>query len=126
MGISPLFKEKGNARFVNMTDGYNPSLRDLFLKVAKQENILLHQGVYFWFCGPNFETPAEIRAAKILGGDVVGMSTVPEVLDRIVRTVEPQDNDNFLEIGPGDGSLTEYGSKSLLLLLKNHDQDEIL
>ena len=80
MGISPLFKEKGNARFVNMTDGYNPSLRDLFLKVAKQENILLHQGVYFWFCGPNFETPAEIRAAKILGGDVVGMSTVPEVI----------------------------------------------
>ena len=80
MGISPLFKEKGNARFVNMTDGYNSSLRDLFLKVAKQENILLHQGVYFWFCGPNFETPAEIRAAKILGGDVVGMSTVPEVI----------------------------------------------
>ena len=80
MGISPLFKEKGNTRFVNMNDGYDPLLRDLFLKVAKQQNILLHEGVYFWFCGPNFETPAEIRGAKILGGDLVGMSTVPEVI----------------------------------------------
>ena len=59
---------------------YDPTLRDLFLKGAKQKNILLHEGVYFWFCGPNFETPAEIRGAKILGGDVVGMSTVPEVI----------------------------------------------
>jgi purine-nucleoside phosphorylase len=80
MGISPLFKEKGNARFVNMVDAYDPTLRDLFLKGAKQKNILLHEGVYFWFCGPNFETPAEIRGVKILGGDVVGMSTVPEVI----------------------------------------------
>ena len=80
MGISPLFKEKGNARFVNMIDGYDPLLRDLFLKVAKQQKVLLHEGIYFWFCGPNFETPAEIRGARILGGDVVGMSTVPEVI----------------------------------------------
>ena len=80
MGISPLFKETGNDRFVNMVDAYDPSLRDAFSKLAKKKNILLHEGVYFWFCGPNFETPAEIRGAKILGGDVVGMSTVPEVI----------------------------------------------
>ena len=52
----------------------------LIKNAAKSENILLHEGVYIWFCGPNFETPAEIRAAKILGADAVGMSTVPEVI----------------------------------------------
>ena len=42
--------------------------------------IELHQGVYMWFSGPTFEAPAEIRAARVLGGDAVGMSTVPEVI----------------------------------------------
>ena len=80
MGVSPLFGERGNTRFVNMVDAYNPLLNTLFKNAAKDKNISLHEGVYFWFCGPNFETPAEIRGAKLLGGDVVGMSTVPEVI----------------------------------------------
>ena len=78
--VSPLFGEGGNERFVDLTDAYDPTLRDRLLAAAKDTDIILHQGVYIWFSGPNFETPAEIRAARILGADVVGMSTVPEVI----------------------------------------------
>ena len=79
-GVSPLFGETETSRFVNMTDAYNPSLCDKFRDAAKTKNITLHEGVYIWFCGPSFETPAEIKAAKLLGADAVGMSTVPEVI----------------------------------------------
>ena len=48
--------------------------------VSEKTNISLHDGVYVMYSGPNFETPAEIKALKILGADAVGMSTVPEVL----------------------------------------------
>ena len=78
--VSPLFGEQGNERFVDLTDAYDPALRERILAAAEQHNIDLHQGVYIWFSGPNFETPAEIRAARVLGADVVGMSTVPEVI----------------------------------------------
>ena len=79
-GVSPLFGETETSRFVNMADAYNPSLCDKFRDAAKTKNITLHEGVYIWFCGPSFETPAEIQAAKLLGADAVGMSTVPEVI----------------------------------------------
>jgi len=79
-GVSPLFGEKEISRFVDMVDAYDPELRARFHQVADQKGINLHKGVYMWFCGPNFETPAEIRSAKILGADAVGMSTVPEVI----------------------------------------------
>ncbi len=79
-GVSPLFGEKGISRFVDMVDAYNPKIRLTFHKIAEDNGIKLHEGVYMWFCGPNFETPAEIRAAKILGANAVGMSTVPEVI----------------------------------------------
>ena len=79
-GVSPLFGETETSRFVNMADAYNPSLCDKFRDAAKTKNITLHEGVYVWFCGPSFETPAEIRTAKLLGADAVGMSTVPEVI----------------------------------------------
>jgi len=79
-GVSPLFCEESNNRFVDMANAYNSDMRSRFHKIADDENIKLHQGVYIWFCGPSFETPAEIRAAKTLGADAVGMSTVPEVI----------------------------------------------
>jgi purine nucleotide phosphorylase len=78
--ISPLFGEQGDARFVDLTEAYDPALREQMLSAAQRLDIELHQGVYIWFSGPNFETPAEIRAARLLGADVVGMSTVPEVI----------------------------------------------
>lgn len=79
-GVSPLFGESGDARFVDMVDAYDPVLRQRLRHAAEQAGIALQGGVYIWFCGPNFETPAEIRAAKALGADAVGMSTVPEVI----------------------------------------------
>ncbi|RED50865.1 purine-nucleoside phosphorylase [Aestuariispira insulae] len=79
-GVSPLFNETGNSRFVDMVDAYDPSIRTKLETIAKDNGITLHQGVYAWFCGPHFETAAEIRMAKTLGADAVGMSTVPEVI----------------------------------------------
>ena len=79
-GVSPLFGESGSQRFVDMVDAYDPQLCQRLLDIAAREDVTLHEGVYAYFCGPNFETPAEVRAAKILGADLVGMSTAPEVI----------------------------------------------
>ena len=79
-GRNPLIGEPSDARFVPLTDAYDPGLRTDLLSAAAQEGIELGQGVYAWFSGPSFETPAEIRAVRILGADAVGMSTVPEVI----------------------------------------------
>ncbi|MCW5744800.1 MAG: purine-nucleoside phosphorylase, partial [Alphaproteobacteria bacterium] len=79
-GVSPLFGETGDSRFVDMVDAYDPGLRRRLHDVAKAAGVTLHEGVYIWFAGPSFETPAEIRAAGRLGADAVGMSTVPEVV----------------------------------------------
>jgi len=79
-GVSPLFGEMTSSRFVDMVDAYHPSLCRQFKDAAEANNITLHEGVYMWFCGPNFETVAEINSAKIMGADAVGMSTVPEVI----------------------------------------------
>lgn len=79
-GLNPLIGEHGDARFVDMRDCYDPAMREKLRAVAEARGIPHHEGVYFWFSGPTFETPAEIRAMKILGADLVGMSTVPEVI----------------------------------------------
>jgi purine-nucleoside phosphorylase len=79
-GRDPLIGDPDDARFVSLTDAYDPDLRRLMKAAAKAENVRLGEGVYVWFSGPSFETPAEIRMAKILGGNIVGMSTVPEVI----------------------------------------------
>ena len=79
-GVNPLIGERGNERFVDMSEAYDRGLREALKSAANKLGITLHTGVYIWFSGPNFETPAEIRAARALGADVVGMSTVPEVL----------------------------------------------
>jgi purine-nucleoside phosphorylase len=79
-GLNPLIGEAGDDGFVGMTDAYDPALRKIFVKAARREKIALAQGVYVWFSGPSFETPAEIRMVRKWGGDAVGMSTVPEVI----------------------------------------------
>lgn len=67
-------------RFFDVTQMYTPSLRKLALDCAEGTGLRVHEGVYMFFPGPQFETPAEVRAARILGADCVGMSTVTEAL----------------------------------------------
>lgn len=79
-GLNPLIGEKTDARFVPMGDAHSPRLRAALQTAAKAEALPLPEGVYAWYSGPSFETPAEIRMLKTLGADAVGMSTVPEVI----------------------------------------------
>jgi len=79
-GLNPLIGEPTDARFVPMTEAHDPALRAALRAAAAAEGIDLPEGVYAWYSGPSFETPAEIRAIRILGADAVGMSTVPEVI----------------------------------------------
>jgi xanthosine phosphorylase len=72
--------EDWGERFVGLEDAYDPELRARLLRLADELGITLHQGVYCGLLGPLFETPAEIRAYRMLGADAVGMSTVPEVI----------------------------------------------
>ena len=82
-GANPLIGPNDSAlgpRFFDMTRAYDADLAAALRRSAGAEDLVLHEGTYLWALGPNFETPAEIRAFRILGADAVGMSTVPEVL----------------------------------------------
>lgn len=79
-GLNPLIGEQTDARFVPMKDAYDPQMRAALMAAAQQAEVAMHQGVYAWYSGPSFETPAEINAIRMLGADAVGMSTVPEVI----------------------------------------------
>jgi purine-nucleoside phosphorylase len=79
-GTNPLLGDDTEGRFVALTDAYDPRLREALQAAARRSGFELPEGVYAWLSGPSFETPAEIRMVRILGGDLVGMSTVPEVI----------------------------------------------
>ena len=79
-GRNPLIGHAGADRFVPLTKAYDEALLAALREAARSADVELNEGVYMWFSGPSFETPAEIRAARILGADLVGMSTVPEVI----------------------------------------------
>ena len=83
MGVNPLRGpnvEELGARFPDMSEAYPESLRDIAREVAKENGLKLQEGVYLALSGPTYETPAEIRAFRVLGADAVGMSTAPEVV----------------------------------------------
>jgi len=77
--VGPNIDELG-PRFPDMSQPYDPKLRDLAEKVATEESIHLQRGTYAALAGPSFETPAEIHYLRTIGADAVGMSTVPEVI----------------------------------------------
>lgn len=79
-GLNPLIGEPTDRRFVNLVDAYDPGIRRKLADCAADEGIAIKSGVYAWYSGPSFETPAEILAIQTLGADAVGMSTVPEVI----------------------------------------------
>lgn len=81
-GSNPLFGPNDptlGPRFPDMSQAYDPGLREAAHQVAQAESIPLHEGVYAGLAGPSFETPADIRFLRLIGADAVGMSTVPEV-----------------------------------------------
>ncbi|OFO62835.1 purine-nucleoside phosphorylase [Peptoniphilus sp. HMSC075B08] len=83
MGKNPLIgpnDEDLGPRFPDMTDLYNKDLIEVAEKSAKKLGIDIQEGVYMYFTGPSYETAAEVRMARILGADAVGMSTVPEAI----------------------------------------------
>ncbi len=83
MGNNPLMGLNDEAlgpRFPGMSQTYDRELRQYALRAAQANNVPHHEGVYMCLSGPTFETPAEIRMIRLLGGDAVGMSTVHEVI----------------------------------------------
>lgn len=83
MGNNPLIgmnEERFGPRFPDMSEAYNKELRAKAKKVATKIGLDVKEGVYIGNTGPTYETPAEVRMARTLGGDAVGMSTVPEVI----------------------------------------------
>lgn len=77
--VGPVISAK-EERFPDMSYTYDRDILRLADEVAKENNLLVHRGVYIAFSGPSYETPAEIRMARVMGADVVGMSTVPETI----------------------------------------------
>lgn len=83
MGTNPLIGPNDNrlgVRFPDMSNAYTKELREAAKQIASGLQIDIKEGVYFGLTGPVYETPAEIRMIRTLGGDAVGMSTVPEVI----------------------------------------------
>jgi len=83
MGINPLVgpnEEQFGPRFFDMSEAYDPKLQEIAERACSKVGMTVRRGVYIGFNGPSYETPAEIKAARTLGADAVGMSTVPEVI----------------------------------------------
>jgi purine-nucleoside phosphorylase len=82
-GLNPLMGpnlDEIGTRFPDMSQAYDRAYGDLTRKIARENNIVLREGVYAGLSGPSFESPADLRFLRLAGADAVGMSTVPEVI----------------------------------------------
>lgn len=79
-GLNPLIGVAEEAGFLSMTEAYDSRMIQRLKRAAIGAGVQLREGVYMWFSGPTFETPAEVKMARTLGADMVGMSLVPEVI----------------------------------------------
>ena len=82
-GFNPLIGKNYDdygPRFHDMSDGYHKFYRNQLIETGEKNDQEIFEGIYCMYSGPNFETPAEINALKVIGGNAVGMSTVPEIL----------------------------------------------
>jgi purine-nucleoside phosphorylase len=83
MGFNPLVgpnEESLGERFFDMSEAYDPALREIAEKACWKAGVTVRKGIYLAVSGPSYETPAEIRAYRAVGADAVGMSTVPEAI----------------------------------------------
>ena len=116
-------------RFPDMSNAYDRKLRGKAKEIAAHENIPLAEGVYLMVSGPTFDTPAEVRAYRILGADAVGMSTVPEVICAVHSGIKVLGFSVIVNLGCGLGKTAlshaetlreaEKASANLIKLVKN-------
>lgn len=132
-GTNPLIGPNDDTlgpRFPDMSNVYDQELRTKVKKIAEHENIPLSEGVYLMVSGPTFDTPAEVRAYRVLGADAVGMSTVPEVICAIHSGMKVLGFSVVVNLGCGlkKGALNhtetlqeaEKASSNLIRLVKNY------
>ncbi|MBV9556919.1 MAG: purine-nucleoside phosphorylase [Pseudolabrys sp.] len=79
-GLNPLIGMSSEGGFVSLTEAYDKRLLRRLKQAGAGSGVSVHEGIYMWFSGPSFETPAEVKMARLLGADVIGMSIVPEVI----------------------------------------------
>jgi purine-nucleoside phosphorylase len=79
-GFNPLIGTAFDGSFLSLAEAYDPRLLKRLKRAGAGGGVNLHEGVFLWFAGPSLETPAEIKVARMLGADLVGMSIVPEVI----------------------------------------------
>jgi purine-nucleoside phosphorylase len=79
-GLNPLIGTSDDKRFVNLNEAYDKRLLRRLKTASTTAGVGLQEGVMIWFSGPSFETPAEVRAARLLGGDIMGVSIAPEAI----------------------------------------------
>ena len=79
-GLNPLIGAPGENNFINMNDAYDKRLLRRLGVSAAAAGVSVREGVFIWFSGPSFETPAEVKMARLLGADLLGVSVVPEAI----------------------------------------------
>jgi len=79
-GLNPLIEMASEGGFVSLTEAYDKRVLRRLKQASASSGVTVHEGVFVWFSGPSFETLAEVKVARLLGADVIGMAIVPEVI----------------------------------------------